>query len=401
MKIKQQPDDFYVEELTGVVPSSGPFALYRLEKRGWTTPDALQAVRRRWRLDFRRLSYGGLKDRHAHTIQFFSVLRGPQRNLTHQGFTVAYLGQIDHPYSAADIEANRFRLVVRDLSAQQTDGVARQLGDVQTTGFPNYFDDQRFGSVAAGQQFPAKEMVRGRYEEALRLILTAPYEHDRRPQKKEKATLVTHWGNWAECKQRLPRGHARSLVDYLVSHPTDFRGALDRLRPEMRSLYLSAYQSYLWNRMLAAWLEAQLPAERLLRVELRLGPAPMYTALPESTLALLRELRLPLHHPRAILEETDPRRPFFERVLREEELTLDQFKLKGLKNAFFSRGDRAALCLPLNLQAHCQPDERHPGRSRCDLHFDLPRGSYATLLIKRLIQAHNDEDGNVENADGE
>src|SRR2546425_8917597 len=36
-----------------------------------------------------------------------------------------------------------------------------------------------------------------------------------------------------------------------VHHPTDFKGALERLRPELRGLYLSAYQSYLWNRMLA------------------------------------------------------------------------------------------------------------------------------------------------------
>ena len=35
------------------------------------------AVRRRWRIDFRRLSYGGLKDRHAVTSQFLTIFRGP------------------------------------------------------------------------------------------------------------------------------------------------------------------------------------------------------------------------------------------------------------------------------------------------------------------------------------
>ena len=42
MKLKQQPDDFFVEELTDVQPGeAGEFALYRLDKRGWTTPDAV------------------------------------------------------------------------------------------------------------------------------------------------------------------------------------------------------------------------------------------------------------------------------------------------------------------------------------------------------------------------
>jgi hypothetical protein len=49
MKVKQRPEDFFVEELTDVAPADrGDFALYRLDKRGWSTPDAMAAVRRRW-----------------------------------------------------------------------------------------------------------------------------------------------------------------------------------------------------------------------------------------------------------------------------------------------------------------------------------------------------------------
>jgi len=58
MKLKQQPDDFRVEEITTVAPGAeGNFAFYRLEKRGWSTPDALAAIRRRWQLQPQRLSY--------------------------------------------------------------------------------------------------------------------------------------------------------------------------------------------------------------------------------------------------------------------------------------------------------------------------------------------------------
>src|SRR5438552_2768338 len=103
MKLKQQPEDFQVEELTDVVPGGqGPFALYRLEKRGWTTLDALAAVRRRWKLEPRRLSYGGLKDRHAHTVQYLTVFHGPKRRLTHQGVSLEYLGQVAAPYSSRE-----------------------------------------------------------------------------------------------------------------------------------------------------------------------------------------------------------------------------------------------------------------------------------------------------------
>src|SRR5262249_60387808 len=98
MKLKQLPEDFQVEELTDMAPSGqGPFALYRLEKRGWTTPDAVQLVRRRWRLELGRVSYGGLKDRHAPTAQYPTVFRGPPRPPTPQGGRAPPPGQVARP----------------------------------------------------------------------------------------------------------------------------------------------------------------------------------------------------------------------------------------------------------------------------------------------------------------
>src|SRR5262245_53651146 len=275
MTIKHIPDDFLVEELIDFEASQGPFALYRLEKTGWTTPDSLAVIRRRWQLNPRRLSYGGLKDRHARTIQHFSIFRGPQRNMNHQGFAVVYLGQVEQPFTSDQINANRFQIVVRGLTATDVTIALEALEEVRSVGVPNYFDDQRFGSTSAGStssehQFIAKEILLGRYEEALRLALAAPYEFDRRPQKQEKALLRAHWGDWPKLKAVLPKGHARSLITYLVDHPTDCRGAIERLRPELRSLYLSAYQSHLWNRQLALWLRANIPASQLVDVSLKL-----------------------------------------------------------------------------------------------------------------------------------
>src|SRR6266498_1826361 len=210
-KLKSQPEDFQVEERTDVVPSEqGDFALYRLEKRGWTTPDVFGVLRRRWQIDHRRLSYGGLKDRHALTVQHLTILRGPRRNLDQQGIVVTYLGQVPRPYSSQDIRANHFRITLRDLHEAKLRRAEAALAEVREQGVPNYFDDQRFGSVAGGGEFVARLMVLGRHEEALRQALTAPYEFDRAAQKQEKATLLAHWGNWSACKEHLPRGHARS-----------------------------------------------------------------------------------------------------------------------------------------------------------------------------------------------
>jgi tRNA pseudouridine13 synthase len=387
MKLKQHPDDFQVEEIPSVCAGAeGVFALYRLEKRGWSTPDALAALRRRWRIDSRRLSYGGLKDRHAWTVQYLTIFHGPRRGLTHHDVTVRYLGQVAEPYTSQQIECNRFRLTLRDLNPGARPEFEGRLAEIAAEGVPNYFDDQRFGSVAGeGGEFIARLLVRCRFEEALRLALVAPYEHDRGPQKKEKRVLAAHWGDWERCKELLPRGHARSLVDYLRVHPGDFRGAVTRLRPELRGLYLSAYQSHLWNRMLARWLQQHCPPDHLRPVTLRLGSVPFPAGLDAIRKQELAALQLPLLTSRLKLDPADPRAELVQAVLVEEGLALRDLQVRGVREMFFSRGERAALCVPRELTFAFADDDRQPGRHKLTLAFDLPRGCYATLIVKAAV----------------
>src|SRR5439155_19984465 len=201
---------------------------------------------------------GGLKDRHAATLQYLSIFRGPRRGLNQQNVILHYLGQIERPYSSEAIRGNRFAITLRNLAADAAERVVHAADEVRRDGLANYFDDQRFGSVGPDGVFIGKHMVLGRYDDALNLALTAPYEFDRAADRRAKAILIDCWGRWAECKDRLPPGHTRALVDYLRHDPADFRGAVVRLRPELQGLYLSAYQSHLWNRILAGWLDDSL-----------------------------------------------------------------------------------------------------------------------------------------------
>jgi tRNA pseudouridine13 synthase len=388
MKVKQSPDDFQVEELTAVTPGAdGAFAFYRMEKRGWATPDAFAAVLRRWKLEGRRLSYGGLKDRHAATAQYFTIFHGPRRNLQHHEVRVEYLGQVREAYTSHRIRANRFRIVLRDISGDERPAMEERLRQVAALGLPNYFDDQRFGSVTdEGGEFIGRLLVRGRFEEALRLALAAAYEHDRAAQKEEKRVLNEHWGDWATCKEKLPRGHARSLVDYLRVHPGDFKGAVARLRPELRGLYLSAFQSHLWNRILARWLRDNVRPELLRPVSLRLGDVPIPAELDAAAANRLEKLRIPLPSARLKLDGGHPAAAATRAVLAEEGLELRDLQVRGVREMFFSKGERPALCRPRSLEWSFADDEKHPPRLKLEIAFDLPRGSYATLLVKAVTQ---------------
>jgi tRNA pseudouridine13 synthase len=391
MKIKQAPDDFQVDELTDVVPSNGPFSLYLLDKSGRTTTDALQRVRRAWKIAAHCVSFGGLKDRYAHTTQHLTIADGPERDFAMPGIKLRYLGRVPAPFESDAIRANRFRIVLRDLSAEQSAHAGKAVEEVRADGLANYFDDQRFGSIASGGEFMARRLVLGDWEGALKLALTAPYEHDRSAAKQEKALLRKHWGAWNECQRKLPRGSNRGVIDHLAARPGDFRGAVARLPSELASLYLAAYQSHLWNRTMAIWLERHLPATNRLKIRLKLLEAPMPGGLSADQLAELGRLSLPLPSARLKYDEVlDGVPPDWSELVREtlanEGFELGQMKLQGLRKPFFSRGVRAIHCQPSHLSAESGPDERHIKHESLTLRFELPRGSYATLLVKRIVQ---------------
>ena len=304
MKLKRQPDDFQVEELPLVTPGNqGRFVFYRLSKRGMGTLEAVEALCRRWNLAGRRVSYGGLKDRHARTVQYLTIIDGPERALHETSFDLEPLGRLAAPYGPAQFHGNRFVVVLRDLSAPAIARALAGLASLPRDGLPNYFDDQRFGSVGSGGEFIAAAWLRGDHERALRLALAEPNPIDRPGTKAEKAILRECWGRWPEAKARLERSHARSLVTYLADHPADFRGAFARLRRELRSLYFSAFQSHLWNQMLGRWIEQTTRPEQRVIVAFKVGSLPIQHGLDPEQAAALTAGRIPLPSVRMPLPE--------------------------------------------------------------------------------------------------
>ena len=225
------------------------------------------------------------------------------------------------------------------------------------------------------------------HEEALRLAIAEPNPADRPVSKQEKAILRESWGNWPEAKGRLDRSHARSLVTYLVDHPTDFRGAFARVRRELRSLYFSAYQSYLWNLILGRMIEQTTRPEQRVNLDFKVATLPIHRALDPDQAAALAGCRLPLPASRTVLPEAGPERDAALEVVAREGLAWEDLRVKHLKDVFFSKGNRPALFSAENLTHSLSADELDRGRQKLQLSFELPKGAYATLVVKRVTDA--------------
>ncbi|MEZ6066890.1 MAG: tRNA pseudouridine(13) synthase TruD [Planctomycetaceae bacterium] len=389
MKVKRLPEDFCVEELSGVEPADvGRYALYRLRKTSVTTLDAVAEIQRRLKLSRQQLSWGGLKDRHAVTTQFLTIDGGPSRGFVQGQWKLEYLGRTSAPFGPADILGNRFQLRLRSLESEEIEFAQRELPLIARNGLANYFDDQRFGSRAETGVFVAEPWLRGDYESALKLAFAEPYFGDHAREKQQKTLLTRHWGDWAKCQELLARSHRRSIVTFLNDRPGDYRGAWQRVNADLRSLYLAAFQSHLWNQILSRVIVDVSAGATGRPVELATGEHAGIGELDDAQRTRLRALSIPLPSARLKAEEIADEwlRTQIESTLAQLGWTLPELKVKHTRDSFFSKGERAAIIQPAGLDWEVADDELHVGRQRLDLTFELPRGSYATMLVKRITR---------------
>ncbi|WP_337177130.1 tRNA pseudouridine(13) synthase TruD [Paludisphaera sp.] len=387
MKVKRLPEDFRVEEMTTAVGSDrGRYTLYRLSKRGIGTIEAVDAICRRWNLPRGRVAYGGLKDRHAETIQYLTIFDGPGRPVEEPNLKLEPLGRVERAYGPNDFTGNRFGVLLRDMTPEAAAEAARRLEDAGRDGVPNYFDDQRFGSVGFSGEFIGHAWLVGDYEKALRLAMAEPNPFDRPDTKARKAALREHWGDWAAAKAALDRSSERSIVTYLVDHPTDHAGAFARLKRDLRGLYFSAFQSWLWNLILAGWIERNTAPEQRATVALKVGALTFPVGLAPDQRALIDGVAIPLPSSRSPLPD-GPLGEIATEVLSAFGLTWCEMRVKKLKDVFFSKGTRQPL-IPLgDVAATIVDDELHRKKRAVRLEFTLPKGAYATMLVKRITGA--------------
>jgi tRNA pseudouridine13 synthase len=388
MKIKVRPEDFIVREQSELALSARQdrYAVYALTKRAWDTFDLLDYLARRLRLARQDISVGGIKDRFGQTEQLVSVRAAANlpATLQERNFSLELRGYVPEPITARAVAGNRFTIIVRDIDPRLEASCLAAAEAVRAWGLPNYFDEQRFGSARHGRGFMGKEVFLGHREQALRLYFT-PSRHDDRRTRALKSCVSERWGRWAECLEPA-FGDYRRVLEYLAGHPRAFTRALGLLDRRYLVFVLNAYQSYLYNQVLADYLRRLADLHRLTLLERAWlwGSFLFYERLPEELAAGLNEVKLPV--PGYDSEVPDAEiRAITEGVLQREGLALADLKVRQLSRIEVHGVERRMLVVPGDFQVSgVGPDELYPGRRRLTLDFSLPRGSYATLIVKRF-----------------
>ena len=299
-RIRARPEDFQVDELP-LYPASGEgtHAYFRLRKVGIPTPAAVERLARHMGVRPSDIGFAGLKDAHAVTTQWMSLEHADADKLAAFADKKARVLEVTHHTNKlrpGHLRANRFAIRIRKMGGclGPADGLQaghRQAGSSGATrsvaetclspfsvrplaaqaenffdraratldvlerrGVPNYFGAQRFGARGDTAAL-GRAIVAGDLDEFLALYLGRPRNDD--PPDCRAARAAFDGGDCDAALSHWPRHYGnerRALSAFRKKRrPTDAVRAIDK---RMKRLYVSAFQSDLFNGVLVRRIES-------------------------------------------------------------------------------------------------------------------------------------------------
>ena len=363
MKIKVNPEDFKVEEKIDIKINDAPdaYRVYRLTKRNWNTIDAIRAACESSGVPIENARYGGRKDRFAVTEQFITTPSSCDISFQRHNISVEHEGYSNEPMSSNKIAGNIFTVTIRDMGENEADLFLDALTDITKNGFINYYDEQRFGG--SNTTFFAELLVKRQFERAVKMLLCHCHPEAPATVKKRKQNIANNWGLWTTLRTIAVEKNERDICDSLLkdNSTTGLIKIIRSIPKEEFGMYLSAYQSFIWNEVCSKLVHDNHEIKEI--------PTISHSILPTSE-NVLKTINFILS----------------KRGVRAIKLNLTEFKEYG----YFSSFMRSVKIYPeIQEKSKCE-DEIFESRWKITAKFLLPAGSYATMLLKHASDFKKD-----------
>lgn len=395
--IKSQPDDFVVEEIPLYEPKGEGEHLYlRIEKTNVSHGELMSCLRRHFRVKEVNIGYAGMKDKAAVTSQTVSIHLPhedpPSVEIDHERINVLWARRHTNKIRRGHLRGNRFSIRIREVDPLKVTIVKRCLDQLLRTGIPNYFGVQRFGYRCNNQILGAaivREDWKGLLDELLGATGTPFPEYQR--QRRE----LYDQGQYDEAAREWAAANRNELIAIrTLRDGKSLRGVCHSFGPTPLSFWISALQSAVFNRALD---ERILQGTLLTLVEGDLAWKHDSRSVFAVTAADLQGDELAK---RLELFEISPSAPLFGSGMTRAAGLVDEAEVRALQATgvpldalaevgYGVHGARRALRVPIaNVELDSGVDEEG---NFIHLAFDLPRGAYATVLLREIMRTPIDE----------
>lgn len=255
-KIKKEAEDFYVEEILELnLAEEGNFAIVRVEKKNWETIKFTQMLARMLGISQKRVSFAGTKDKRALTVQFFSIKGVKKEDLEKisiKDSKIEFVGYSKREIKLGDLLGNNFRIKVLETKNGEIFEATKE--ELSKKGIPNFFGEQRFGTRGITHEV-GKLILQKNYSEAFWTFVAKPSKLESDELKKLREELWNTRDPIYGLKE-LPKhlSYERNLLQKLREGKSE-KEALLSLPKTLKMMFVHAYQSYIFNRLLSKRIE--------------------------------------------------------------------------------------------------------------------------------------------------
>jgi len=416
-KLKSRYEDFLVEEITAnkeLLPikdwlnrplgeptlqgKRAKYVAFTVQKMGLSTMDVSTIIASSLRLPRNLVSYAGLKDKRAVTVQRMSA---PTRAAS--GLGALELSNIeirDIEYSRrlvqiGELWGNRFTILLRDLDVS-LERALEVADEVQSSPLLNYFGVQRFGIARANTHVAGKFLIKRDFEGMIRSILCTPGEYEAQELLDARAELADNLVPTEKIIDAFTKDlhYERVVMNELIKQPGEFKRAVSRISPKILTLMVHAYQSYLFNRMLSIRVKNGLshvvpePGDFLIALDETHSGRDSWIYVTESTLEERRqqvskmEYALALQSPGyATRLPPTKQSEILKEIMGTEGITFNDFRDPQMRSLDAPGGlHRTSISL-----SDWEVSIKDEGLL---VKFSLRKGSYATIVLRELMKNH-------------
>jgi len=378
MILKQIPEDFLVDEIYDInvfnekEEKNRKYDYFILTKKNYTVIKAIDSVARIFNVSRKFVNFAGTKDRVGITTQVISILGIKNDNLQKNldffnenldDLNLEFLGEFKGRINLGDNLGNSFSIIVRDLEKEDISLAKKNKELIEKNAVLNFFDEQRFG-YAQNSHIIGKYILKNEVEFAVKEILTSMPKNPKEDHINFVNKIKENWNeiktqnievlnNLIEITPTFLRDE-KKILEHLLGAKNDFPGAFRRIHKKIRTLYVNAYQSYIFN--------------ELIKLE-KISSNNLNLELVHKDFNLENEIGIEV-----------------KKLLEKDGLSLENFELKSMPELRLSSVFRDIKIFPKDLEIfESEKDELNEGKLKVKISFKLDSGEYATNVVKQLF----------------
>jgi len=391
-KIKERAEDFIVEELPEYPkPSKGKFVVAKVTSKNWETNRLIEYLARAIGISTKAIGYAGIKDRRAVTTQLMSFAASFQKieRAKIRDVKIEILYKTNKPVSHGMLKGNRFKIWIKNVEKPENFyGILKEIESYG--GFPNFFGIQRFGIARPITHIVGKYLLNNEIKEAVMAYIANPIKgEDEECYNARKFLQETM--DFEEALKIYPKklNFERRIIKHLAENKDDWKNALLKLPSNLIRIFIHAYQSYLFNKILSRRIKKGFPINEAIEGDIVVKDIQSENGTyvnNKNMEKVNREIKKGKCFPTApvlgynTMMARGEAGDIEHEIMEEEEVDISKFKMPYMP-WLASAGMRRSIFVPLKRIAW-----RKEGNA-IFLRFSLPRGCYATSLLREFMKA--------------